>query len=305
MTSGEDGMRTQARGLARAVAQTVVEKQVPIRSLWTWGKTPFQTPWPDLIISCGRRAVWAALKVRTASGGRTLAVHVQDPRTSHAQFDLIIAMAHDKIAPAANVIKVPTALHDVTGSRLADAAEAWRGKLAHLGHPFAGVLLGGPTARGGFALADQQRLISGLKGLRSAQATALAITPSRRTPASLIRRLSDTFADDPGVFIWDGRGANPYLGILALAERLIVTGDSVSMISEALSTGHPVEVLDLNIRAFRPFLNRLLEQGLIRHFAGEPEMWTAAEPVNATETAAKIVRAHLQAARTGVAGNAS
>ena len=113
------------------------------------------------------------------------------------------------------------------------------------------------------------------------------------------------FAEDPRVFIWDGRGANPYLGILALAERLVVTGDSVSMISEALATGHPVEVLDLRIRAFRPFLNRLLERGLIRHFAGNPEMWTAAEPINSTETAAKIVRARLQVARTGVKGNAS
>ena len=183
VTTGETGMRTQARGLARAVADTVEEKVVSAR-LWAFRRGALRPPWPDVIVSCGRRAAGAALAARKACGHRVIAVHVQDPRLRAGDFDLVVAMQHDAIAEGGNVIKVATALHDLTPQSLAAAAEAWRARLQPLGHPLAGVVVGGDLRGRPFTIADAQRLIDGLKRLQIGSNAALAITPSRRTPAA-------------------------------------------------------------------------------------------------------------------------
>src|SRR5947209_20633280 len=128
-------MRTQARGLAQAVAGAVVEKIVTVRWPWSWFRAgspgvlagvdttagdALAPPWPDLIVTCGRRSSILGVAVKAAAGGKPLLVHVQDPLTDPRRFDLIVAMAHDDIA-APNVIKVRTALHDMTAERRAEA----------------------------------------------------------------------------------------------------------------------------------------------------------------------------------------
>ena len=92
--------------------------------------------------------------------------------------------------------------------------------------------------------------------------------------------VAGAFGRDPGVFVWDQVGDNPYLAILALADRLIVSSDSVSMISEALAAGPPVEVFDLAVRRHQPFLDTLVAEQLVRRFSGKsnhrswPAPWT-------------------------------
>ena len=316
MTTGEAGFRTQARGLATAISGEAREFTVDLRAPWRYlpGRmgAPFALgaltaasdrpapPWPDLLISCGRRTTALSIAIRKASGGRVTTVHVQNPLTDVRAFDLVIAMDHDGLA-GPNVVSVPTALHDVTPERLAKAAEAWRVRLSGAG-PLAGVLLGGATRRGAFSAGGIGALIDGLARLRREAGARLAITPSRRTPTEAIAAFAARFAGDPDVFIWDGTGDNPYLGILALSERLVVTSDSVSMISEALATPHPVEVFgpDDGPRNAR-FLGELVKRGLARRFTGDPTPARAGGPVDATAIAAASVRRMLQA-RTGASG---
>lgn len=293
VTTGETGMRTQARGLAQAVADVVVEKVV--------GESVFEAPWPDIVITCGRRAAGRALAIRRASRGGSLAVHVQDPRLRAGAFDLVIAMAHDAIPAGGKVMKVATALHDVTPVRLANAAEAWRNRLAGLGRPLAGVIVGGDLRGRAFTLADGQRLIGALERMRSGSGAALAIVPSRRTPQPVLAALVEAFGGDSRALVWDRTGENPYLGVLALADRLIVTSDSVSMISEALATPHPVEVLDLGFPRHQDFIQSLVERGFIRRFEGDPTLPPARATIDATLEAAAAVRRLLQG-RTGVSG---
>ena len=305
LTSGEAGMRTQARGLATAVARRMVEIQTPGRDdllaqLRAMAGRPdmtrLQPPWPDLLVTCGRRTVPYALRLRRLSGGRTRLVHVQDPRASRDAFDLIVAMDHDRVPAGGNVIKVETALHDLTPERLAEAGAAWRERFEPLGSRFAGVVVGGSLRGRAFTSADGERLIEGLKRMRVAPGLGLAITPSRRTPAPVLAQLRDAFVGDTGVFLWDLRGDNPYRAILGLADRLVVTGDSVSMISEAISTRAPVDVMDLGFPRHAGFLQRLVDQGRVRRFTGDPEAPASARPINATETAAEAVRQRLSPA---------
>jgi hypothetical protein len=307
LTTGETGMRTQARGLAQSVADVVVEKTVPSRWSQLRGAAPavdrLAPPWPDLLVTCGRRSVARSIAVRKASGGRTVTVHVQDPRGRHDAFDLVIAMGHDRIPAGGNVIKIDTALHDLTLENLAAAASLWEERFRVLGRPLAGVVIGGDLKGRAFTTDDGSGLLAGLMRLRREGGFGLAITPSRRTPPTMRTMLAEAFAGDPGVFLWDLKGENPYRAILHLADRLIVTSDSVSMVSEALSTPHPVDVFDLGFSRHVGFVRQLVDEGLIRRFSGEAESAPPRTkgPINATYQAAAVVRALLQA-RTGVPG---
>jgi mitochondrial fission protein ELM1 len=314
MTTGEAGFRTQARGLARALAEAPREWVVDLRRPWRWLPGPLARfalsaldpacerpapPWPDLLITCGRRAATVSIAIRHASGGRTLTVHVQDPLTAPSAFDLVVAMAHDGLS-GPNVLSVPTALHDVTPERLAHAAEDWRARLSPDRRPLLGVLLGGSTRRAPFTREKAERLLAGLQTVRQATGARLAVTPSRRTPAEVRAVFADRLTGE--AFVWDGQGENPYLGILALSDRLVVTSDSVSMISEALATRAGVEVFGEEPgQRQAAFIAGLVAQGLVRPFQGDPAPLPSRAPVDATGAAAQAVR-RLLAARTGVSG---
>ncbi|MHB8529488.1 MAG: mitochondrial fission ELM1 family protein [Caulobacteraceae bacterium] len=315
VTTGEAGMRAQARGLAAAACETVIEKTIRLARPWRWlppalvvnplgrqekGPDRLAPPWPDLLVTCGRRSVPISLAVRRASGGRTITVHVQDPLRSAADFDLVVALAHDPIPPASNVIKTLTAMHDLTPAGLAAAADAWRPRFAPLGRPLVGVAVGGPTRRSPFTGREARRLAHALGDLRKA-GFALAITPSRRTPRSVREVLETAFAGDERVFVWNLEGDNPYRAILGAADRLVVTGDSVSMVSEAIATGLPVDVFDVGQGRHGRFLDVLIERGLAARLGEFPPGGRAAGRPDATAEAAEAVRRLLQA-RTGRSG---
>lgn len=316
MTTGEAGYRTQARGLARAISEDARELVVDLRSPWRWlpgAMAPFALagldpardtpapPWPDLLVTCGRRTAALSIAIRKASGGATATVHVQNPLTRLSAFDLVVAADHDEVS-GPNVLSLPTALHDVTPARLAAAAEAWRGRLRPDGRPLIGVLLGGSTKRAPFTPHQADRLAAGLAQARAGLGARLAITPSRRTPAEVRARLAERLAGDTETFLWDFEGENPYLGILGLSDRLVATSDSVSMISEALATTAGVEIFGFERgRRQGAFIDGLIARGLARRFEGDPSPPRPRAPVDSTGAAAQAVRA-LLAARTGTSG---
>jgi mitochondrial fission protein ELM1 len=254
-------------------------------------------PWPDVLVTCGRRVTGVSIAIRQASRGRTLTAHIQNPLTSPAAFDLVVAMDHDRLA-GPNVISVPTALHDVTPQRLAAAADAWSDRLKPDGRPLLGALLGGATKRDPFGLDQADALLDGLLTVRTDMGARLAITPSRRTAADVRARLAQRLEGDDDALLWDFEGDNPYLGILSLSDRIVATGDSVSMVSEALATAAGVEVFGAPSGRQAVFIDGLVEKGLVRRFNGDPSPHPPRAPVDATGLAAQAVRALL----TGVSG---
>ncbi|HEX4180245.1 MAG TPA: mitochondrial fission ELM1 family protein [Caulobacteraceae bacterium] len=309
VTSGEAGHRTQARGLALAVAGEAREYTVDLRSPWRYlpgDKAPFalqgltpssdrpEPPWPDLMVSSGRRAAAVAIAIRRASRGATLAVHVPDPHINPAAFDLVVCMNHDP-ASGPNVLSLPTAVHDLTPDKLTDAAARWKDRLREPGRGLIGVLLGGAAHRRALTLAQWSEMFDRLDALARETGARLAITPSRRTPDDVRVLLASRFDDHPDVFLWNMRGDNPYRGILALSDRLVVTSDSVSMVSEALATKALVEFYGRpgSPRHVR-FVDQLVGQGALRLFTGDPNAVPPRAPINATEVAAAKVRALLR-----------
>ncbi len=307
LTTGEAGMRSQALGLAEAVGLPVTEKRVAVRSPWPWlpagllpmplwaldsASDPLTPPWPRLVVACGRRSIGPALAVKRLSRGRTIAAYVQNPEMARAKFDLVAALPHDRVS-GANVVTVRTALHPVTQARLAEARAEWRTRLAPDGLRLLGVLVGGDNNSYRLTPAVTAELIRVLKKAKGVHGLRAAVTPSRRTSRTVKQILSAAIAEDSLGTIWDEAGPNPYLGILALAERLIVTGESVSMISEALATGRPVHVLPLEGEGRRhdEFLRRIIKDRLVSVIEGDDLDWEFAgqEPIEPTaEPAAKL-----------------
>jgi mitochondrial fission protein ELM1 len=276
LTTGEAGMRSQALGLCERLGFAFTEKRIGLRAPWRWlpghlcpfplrglaaGGDALAPPWPDLLISCGRRSTAAAIAIRHESRGRTLAVHLQNPRTPPDRFDLVIAHPHDGIA-GANVILTETTIHRVTPEKLDAAAAQFAAQYADLAQPRLAVLLGGRTRHGGFSPGDITRFVAILAAFR-AQGHSVMITPSRRTEPALRDAIAARFRDDPQVALWDGSGDNPYFGMLALADRILVTADSTSMVSEALFTHKPTDLFAFSGMGPRHhvFAQRLAERG--------------------------------------------
>ncbi len=238
LTTGEAGMRSQALGLAEAVGLPIEEKRIVVRRPWALlpgGLLPMPIsaldpsgdalapPWPRLVVGCGRRSIGPALAVKRASGGRTLAAYVQNPELARGKFDLVAAMPHDRVS-GSNVVAVPMALHRVTPERLAAAQEKWRGHFCS-GGPLLGVLIGGDN--GSYRLSDAvvARLIRILRTANAAHGMRAAVTPSRRTGDAAKWTIGEALASEPLGTLWDETGENPYYGILAHADRLIVTAE--------------------------------------------------------------------------------
>ncbi len=249
-------------------------------------------PWPDLLITCGRVSVATALQAKRASGGRTFTVHIQDPFMAPAHFDVVLAPAHDRVR-GSNVLATRGALHRVNAEVLADAAQKTAPMLASFGRPLIAVLVGGSNKRQTFDAAVMRDFSEKLAQAARASGATLAITTSRRTGAENERILREALRDVPA-WIWDGQGVNPYPGMLALADAIVVTCDSVSMTSEACSSGKPVHVYHFpgGSARFRFFHEDLVQAGITRPFVGHFENWQYA-PLNETARAAAFVRERL------------
>ena len=197
-------------------------------------------PWPDIIIAAGRRCSPVARHIKDMSDGHTFLVQIMYPgETGLEEFDLVCTPRHDSIPDNTNIMQIDGAPHRVTASRLSHAAEQWQGRLGALPEPRIALIVGGSTKRRTFTRDMACELGLAANTLAKAAGGSLMVTTSRRsddTADALIGQI-----DVPNdVFKWGSDGENPYLGYLAMADGVIVTGDSVSMCSEACATLGPV-----------------------------------------------------------------
>ena len=281
---------TGAMRLVPAALQLLIRPSVLLRSVAS--NVPLRAPWPRLIVSIGRRSVPIALAIKRISHPHAFALHIQNPKVPARLFDLIAAPLHDNFE-GPNVIVTFGAVHSVTGDRIAEEAERFGPRVAALPHPRIAVLLGGESQAFSFPPELAGELGAKLAGIAGESGGALLVTPSRRTRTDSIAALSSAIKDAPH-YVWDGTGDNPYFAFLDLADAIVVTEDSVNMVTEAAGTGKPVYVQALKGRSNRlsRFHRLMQERGATRPFAGRFESWSYA-PINDTELVASVIRRAL------------
>jgi len=304
VTDGKSGMENQCLGLAEALGLTPAVKRVKLRTPWRQ-LSPFlrmglasafspegdqlTPPWPDLLIATGRLSIPAPLYVKRASGGKTFTVQLQNPVIAPANFDLVVVPEHDDLR-GSNVITTRGGLHRVTPVMLHQSGENFAPQIAHLPVPRIAVLIGGSSGAYRLTPVEMEPLAAQLGTLAKSSGGSLLVTPSRRTGDENIAILQNALRDTPA-YIWNGQGPNPYYGMLGLADFILVTCDSVNMVSEACSTGKPVYVIDLpggSDKSHR-FLESLQRDGLTRKFEGRLERWSY-KPLDEVKKVAEKVK---------------
>ncbi len=311
VSDGRAGNENQCLGLARALGLVAEVKRIRPRAPWRWlapglwlgalraldpAGDLLTPPWPEVLIATGRISVAPAAALRRASRGATFAIQIQNPTIDPGRFDVVVAPAHDRLS-GPKVIVTLGAMHGVDQARLDQAAVRFGPRLAHLPKPRIAVLIGGDSKVYRMPPQATRRLAERLARLARQEGVGLMVTTSRRTGAEnqeILRRALEGLAVD----LWDGAGENPYYGYLALAEGILVTADSINMISEAAATGKPVQVIDLEGGSARQgrFHDALREAGITRPFDGRLEHWSY-PPFNEPQRVAREI-GRLLAART-------
>ncbi len=284
--SGLIGHEVNARGVVEALGGAYEMRRVaprfPYARLAPWGPVDprdaaaLAGPVPDILISSGRVTVPYVRAWKRAHPG-IFAVFLQDPRWARGEMDLIWVPEHDSWR-GPNVISTLTSPHPFSPARLAAARAAPDPRLGRLAAPRCMVALGGPSGAQHFTQGDLSRMGEALRAIR-AQGYSIMATPSRRTPPELSRVVGEAVGDG---FFWDGTGENPYPAMLALADAVLVTGDSANMVGEATATGAPVHVFEPSgggSKKLASAIDALIARGAVRRFAGRIESFSYA-PIN-------------------------
>ncbi|WP_281801997.1 mitochondrial fission ELM1 family protein [Methylocystis echinoides] len=291
LTDGRAGHEAQMLGLAKALGLTPDLRRVTPHHPYDWlapfgppdprDAAAFAPPYPDICIAAGRRTIPALRRLKRDSGGRTFTVYLNAPATGLRTADLIVAPRHDRFT-GPNVVTPLTPPNRISAERLAQARAAPDPRIAALPCPRAAMLIG--DAKG--VVHDLDHIAASLR----AGSYGVMATASRRTPPRIARALARALAA-PGGFFWDGEGENPYLAMLANADRILVTGDSVNMIGEAVATGVPVHVIEplAPRRKLCAYVAALEEAGAARVWRGPFEDWSYA-PINSTAMVARRIR---------------
>ncbi|KAL2229287.1 UNVERIFIED_CONTAM: Mitochondrial fission protein ELM1 [Sesamum indicum] len=296
---GKDVLEADARHIAKVARDT------------------FERDGPILVVASGRDTIAVASSIKQLVPENVFLVQIQHPRSRLHRFDLVITPRHDyypltpeaqkqiplflrrwvtpRKPPDKHVVLTVGALHQANSVALRNAASAWRDQMAILPKPLLVVSVGGPTrhCRYGRDLATELTAL-----LRSVLPTcgSLRISFSRRTPKIVSEVLVTELSNHPKVYIWNGEGPNPHMGHLAFADAFVITADSVSMLSEACSTGKPVYVIGAErcTWKFAYFLKSLQTRGAIRPFTGEEnisENWHYSPLCDTEKAADEVIKA--------------
>ena len=255
------GDNAQVETLAAALPWPVERRTMQMRPRYVKGKPwvqpslhhidlarsdALQPPWPDLIITIGRRPSMVALWIQRQSGGAVRIVSVGKPSTSVNRFDLVIASSEVILPQFPQVMSVDLPLMAVDAAKAAAAAEAWT-EFKSLPRPLVGMLIGGPTN----PYVYDQRLADRVIELSREVAThggTPYLSTSRRTPESFINRVEAAMPKAGRLFRWSAQAKkNPYRALLGGADAFIVSADSISMQVEVARLGKPLAILPVPI----------------------------------------------------------
>lgn len=308
ITEGIAGTENQCIGLAESLGLKPVIKRIKLNWLWRiltpyvrlchqWAVSnngdSISPPYPDIVIASGRKSIPAALHIKNQNP-ETFLVQIQDPRCNPALFDMVIVPEHDPTR-GKNVITTIGSLNKVTQDKLDSASKQFEFLLSSTKKPRLAVLIGGNSKTHNLTRENTDKLCEQLITL--SQDYGLMITASRRTGEENGALLKEKLSGKNNIYFWNGQGENPYFAFLGLADAILVTADSVSMISEALTTGKPTYIIPMEENRHGSRVNKfhqiIFEGGFARPFEGNIEIWEK-KKLNETKRIAKMIETAMQ-----------
>jgi uncharacterized protein len=283
------GDNAQVRPILETMALPFEEKRLFVLPQYRLGKPTFkvelghldldrsdrlEAPWPDLVITSGRRMAMAALWIKEQSGGSAKVVLVGRPRRWLERFDLVVGPSQYRLPNAANVLRLDLPLMRPSREAVAAAAAVWKPLLGAMKRPLIAVLIGGQTKPFRLDPVVADDLIRAAEAEAGRCGGSLYFTTSRRTPAPVADRIERRLPVGARLFRWrpDAQD-NPYLGLLALADLFIVTGDSASMMVEVARLGRKLVIYPLPVHRNPSELPRRILRTLLHAPRGQELVW--------------------------------
>lgn len=259
--SDKRGDNGQVETIVDALPWPVEHKYVHMLPQWVLGKPryrpslahidpdrsdPLEAPWPDLILTVGRRPSMVALWIRQQSGNRTKIVLVGKPSGHMQDFSLVVASAENQMPPLDNFLPTTLPLMRVSAADVAAEAEHWRERFAALDRPLIAMLIGGETNPFVMNRKVAEDLVATANWIVDELGGTPYVTTSRRTTAEVVEGLRQGLPSRAVFFQWEADAAdNPYRALLGSADGFIVTGDSVSMMVEVIYLHKPLAIFPL------------------------------------------------------------
>ena len=252
LTEGMHGMISQVEGLAKALDIEFTHQKVELNSFWKL-IPPNLTPVSklvfkkidisdfDIIISCGRKSVIPSIYLKKSSKKKVFNIHIQDPKVSLGNFDLVIAPEHDNLR-GKNVITSKGAIHYLTLDEIKNNHNYLADKLKK-NHEYILLVLGGPNKYYDYEDQNLINIFGIIKKILNKNNLQAIVIPSMRTPKKTINLANEHLGLENLVI--NNVDKKAYLSGLSLAKYIIVTCDSTSMISEAALTGKPIYIADI------------------------------------------------------------
>ena len=300
LTEGMHGMISQVEGLAKALDIDFTHHTVELNNFWKV-IPPKLTPVSqkvykkidhddfDVIISCGRKSVIPSIHLKKISNKKVFNIHIQDPKVDLNNFDFIVAPKHDEIQ-GQNVINTKGAIHYLTENEISENKDYLNSFIKKDERKIWTLILGGPTKYYDYSTKNMKHIFTMLYKLLKKHDFQLVVIPSMRTPINTIHYAKEFFGYNHTIIMDVDKKA--YLSALAIAENIIVTCDSSSMISEAALTGKPIYIASIlpkkNDKRFQRFRNLFRELNITRNLGEEVENWNY-QKLDETNKVANII----------------
>ena len=304
LTQGMHGMVSQVEGLAKALNLNFKHQNIKLKTLWNYIPPKFSPISENLvkdkfvcdskvIISCGRKSVIPSIALKKRLGNEIFTIHIQDPKVSFKHFDLIISPEHDNIK-GDNVINTKGAIHYLTKKEIKENSNYLDVNLDKK-KQIVSFIIGGPNKYYDYSDQELHKLFTKVKTLFTPDKFKMVIIPSYRTPEEVIKKAYDAFSSNHHVVKTVDKKA--YLSSLAIADFMIVTCDSTSMISEAAVTGKPVYIAMMKSKKrnarFKKFYSQLSNLGITKELNNVVENWSY-ESLNEVSRIAPLIKSRMK-----------
>ena len=303
LTEGMHGMISQVEGLAKSLDLDFIHEKIELNNFWEM-IPPKITPIQkfvfknniennfDIIISCGRKSVIPSIYLKQKFKNKIVNIHIQDPKVSLDNFDFIVAPEHDGLK-GKNVLTTKGAIHYLRNSELSENENYLKSQINK--EKLVTLIVGGPNKYYDYNDKTIDEIFLKIKDNFINKGYQLIFIPSMRTPQNVINKAGNYFGQNQIIITNVDKKA--YLSSLKLADHIVVTCDSTSMISEAAMTGKPIYVAQMsaikNNKRFRKFFELFKSLNIIKDLENSVEEWNY-EKLNETDKISSYIKEQLK-----------